>query len=85
MPPNFFVGSDASVTCRSDTHTIRMEWLSEGQVITDVVGGEHLNLTFNPVNDTDHGKVYTCRVTRSDEIGDQNVVYQNFTLEAQGS
>jgi hypothetical protein len=85
---NFLVGSNASVLCKSDINAIKMEWLnSEGGVITSMTDQKQLNLTltFNPVHDANHSKVYTCRVTRNSEMGANRItVEQNFTLKAQG-
>ena len=86
---DFRIGSIESVVCKSDVNTIQMEWLnSGGEVIniTTVSGQKQLNLTFNPVHDANHSEVYTCRVTRNNDTGNDNIiVYQNFTLKAQGT
>ena len=82
MNTDFIVGSNATVTCRSDTFATQIDWLDEGQVVRNVTDQKNLNLKFHPVRDTDHGKVYICQVTR---LGQLNVVIQNFTLEAKGS
>ena len=84
---DFLVGSIASVVCKSDVNTIWMEWLnSGGGVIKTVSGQNQLNLTFNPVHDANHSEVYTCRVARNNEMGNDNIiVHQNFTLKAQGT
>ena len=83
---NFLVGSNASVTCKSDINASQIEWLnSESGVITSITGQKQLNLTFNPVHDVNHSKVYICRVTRSDKMGNENITaHQNFTLKARG-
>ena len=83
---NFLVGSNASVTCRTDIDATKMEWLnSKSEVIASVAGQNDLNLMFNPVHDANHSEVYICRVTRNDVIGKENIIVnQTFTLEAQG-
>lgn len=83
---NFLVGSNASVTCKSDINANQIDWLnSESGVIISVTGQKRLNLTFNPVHDANHSEVYTCRVTRSNEMRNENItVHQNFTVKAQG-
>ena len=82
---NFLVGSNASVICKSDINATQMEWLnSKSGVIASVAGQKQLNLTFNPVHDANQSEVYTCRVTRNNEMGKENIIlYQNFTLKAQ--
>ena len=75
------VGSDASITCRSDTDTERMDWLTqEGTVIVSESNVTQLNLTFTPINDSIHGQVFICRVVRS--ISDTSE--QNFTMNVEG-
>ena len=45
---NFLVGSNASVTCRSDIDATKMEWLnSKSEVIASVAGQNNLTLMFN--------------------------------------
>ena len=84
---NFLVGSNVSVTCRSDINATKMEWLnSKSEVIASVhvAGQNNLTLMFSPVHDTNHSEVYICRVTRNDGMGIENItVNQTFTLEAQ--
>ena len=82
---NFVIGSNASVTCRTDIDATKMEWLnSKSEVIASVAGQNNLTLMFSPVHDANHSEVYTCRVTRNDGMGKENVtVNQTFTLEAQ--
>lgn len=85
---DFLVGSIASVVCKSDVDTIWMEWLNSGGGVitcTTVSGQKQLNLTFSPVHDANHSEVYTCRVTRNNETGNDNIAHQNFTLKAQGT
>ena len=82
---NFLVGSNASVTCRSDIDATKMEWLnSKSELIASVAGQNNLTLMFSPIHDANHSEVYICRVTRNDGIGKENItVNQTFTLEAQ--
>ena len=69
------------ITCRSDTATERIEWLTqERTVIVYRSRVTELNLTFIPVNDSIHGQVYICRVIRND--GD--TPEQNFTMNVEG-
>ena len=75
------MGSNANITCRSDTDTERMEWLTqEGTIIVSESNVTQLNLAFTPVNDSVHEKVFICRVIRS--ISDTSE--QNFTMNVEG-
>ena len=75
------MGSDANITCRSDTDTERMEWLTqEGTVIVSESNVTQLNLTFIPVSDSIHGQVYICRVIRNSN----DTPEQNFTMNVEG-
>jgi hypothetical protein len=86
---NYTVGSDASITCRSDTETERMEWLTQERTVIVLESNvTRLNLIFTPVNDSIHGQVYICRVIRSgSDMPEQNFtmnVEQNFTMNVEG-
>ena len=75
------MGSNASITCRSDIDAQRMEWLTqEGTIIVSESNVTQLNLTFTPVSDSVHGQVYICRVVRSSS----DTPEQNFTLNIEG-
>ena len=70
----FIVGMSATHTCTSDVSANRIEWLdNDRRVVAIVTSMDQLDLTFNPVNDSIHNSVYTCRVTRGEEIAEQNV------------
>lgn len=75
------MGSTATITCRSDTPTERIEWLRDEDI---VIGFEsmvmQLDLHFTPVNDSIHGQVYICRVTRNIT----EVAERNFTMNVGG-
>ena len=74
------MGSNISITCRSDTDTERMEWLTqEGTVIILDRNVTQLNLIFTPVNDSIHGQVYICRAIRSGS----DMPEQNFTMNVE--
>ena len=78
---NYTLGSDATITCRSDTATEGIEWLTqERTIIVYESNATQLNLTFTPVNDSIHGQVYICRVIRNDS----DTPEQNFTMNVEG-
>ena len=75
------MGNNTSITCHSDTQAEKIEWLSyENEVLFFLEMSQELILPLNPVNDSIHGKTYTCRVTRN---GDE-VAEQNFTVNVKG-
>lgn len=71
----FTVGESASVTCTSDLDVTSIEWLYNLQVVSYSTASE-LQLVFSPVNDSIHGREYTCRVTSS--YGIQELTVQPF-------
>ena len=79
----YFVGTVASVSCISDVPTITIKWFNDNQTVLASVGSSqrNLNLTFNPVSDTDQGRLYTCRVNNANN---RELISLNFTLEIQG-
>ena len=77
----YTVGNNANITCRSDVATEKIEWLrDEGKVIVSESNASQLELPFAPVNDSVHGQVYVCRVTRN--LTD--VTERNFTMKVDG-
>lgn len=77
----FKIGSNATVFCNSDAPTIHISWLSGNEIIVRENNTQSLGLNFTPVNDTVHGKVYTCIVER---ISETDMVERNFTLNTIG-
>ena len=69
----FILGSRAVATCSSDSGVAdRMEWVSEvGQLVTSAVSVQTLDLVLDPVQDTLHGVMFTCIVTRGTETANQ--------------
>ena len=65
-----------------------MEWLNDDKLVVASVNGSSsrsLNLTFDPVNDTVHGKVYICNVEiRNETSMNKEQISVNFTVEAAG-
>jgi hypothetical protein len=77
----FNVGEPATATCRSDTPATRMEWLRNGEVVASAVFTQELVLSISLVNDSIHGQVYECRVTRSGGM----IATQTFTVQVNGA
>ena len=76
----FNVGQEATATCRSVTPTTSMEWLANGLVVASATSTQKLVLLFSLVNDSIHGQVYVCRVTRDGGM----TATQNFTVQVNG-
>ena len=76
----FNVGELATATCRSDSPAISMEWLRDGEIVASATSTQKLVLLVSLVNDSIHGQVYVCRVTRDGGM----VATQNFTVQVNG-
>ena len=76
----FNVGEPATATCSSDTPATSMEWLRNGKVVASATSTQKLVLMVSLVNDSIHGQVYVCRVTREGGM----VALQNFTVQVNG-
>ena len=61
------------LTCSSDLDVTSVEWLYNGHVVAHTALPE-LQLMFGLVNDSVHGREYTCQVTSPYGI-QQNIVY----------
>ena len=77
----FNVGELATATCRSDTPATLMEWIRNGEVVASATSTQILVLSVSLVNDSIHGQVYVCRVTRDEGM----VARQNFTVQVNGT
>ena len=71
----FGVGRPATVTCVSDTEVSTIEWLHNGVTLesSSATSTKQLALIFSQINDSIHGEVYTCRVTRVNGMKAQQV------------
>ena len=76
----FNIGEAATATCSSDTPATSMEWLRNGEVVASAASTQILVLMVSLVNDSIHGQVYVCRVTREGGM----VAMQNFTVQVNG-
>ena len=61
LPSPATVGDGVAVTCSYDLNFTSIEWLYNGMTVINTTNS-HLNLSFNPVNDTVNNRQYTCRV-----------------------
>ena len=70
----FTVGTTASIRCVSDSVATMIQWLDpSGVEVAMTTTGQTLDLPFTPVSDSLHNSEYTCRATRAEGIGEQNV------------
>jgi len=69
----FTVGQQASVVCSSDLDVNMIEWIYNYNVVVQSSSVEQLSLVFNPVNDSIHGRQYTCRVTSPYGIQEETI------------
>lgn len=69
------VGQSANVTCSYDLSFTSIEWLHNNETILSSTTSQ-LDLSFNPVNDSIHGKQYTCRVTTPYGITEERLTIQ---------
>jgi hypothetical protein len=56
------VGQSARIICSFDLTFTSIEWLYNNETIVNSTASQ-LDLLFNPVDDSIHGRQYTCRVT----------------------
>ena len=56
----FTVGAFANISCSFDMDLTTVQWLYNGNVVATSTS-HHVQLLFNPVNDTIHGREYRCR------------------------
>ena len=72
---HFTVGQSASVTCSYDLAFTSIEWLYNNETIVSSATSQ-LDLSFNPVNDSIHGKQYTCRASTPYGIQEERLTIQ---------
>ena len=79
----FTVGTAASIRCVSESPATMIQWLDpSGVEVAMTTAGQTLDLPFNPVSDSLHNSVYTCRATRAE--GDGGTGEQTVTLTVTG-
>lgn len=74
----FTVGEYTTITCSFDLEFTLIEWIYNSEVIGNS-SSSSIDLSFSPVNDSIHGRQYTCRVTTPYGVQQQNV-----TITVQG-
>ena len=72
------VSEYATITCSFDLELTYIEWIYNSEVIVNS-SSSSIDLSFSPVNDSIHGRQYTCRVTTPYGVQQQNV-----TITVQG-
>lgn len=73
------MGDTLVLTCSFDLNFNSIQWLYNNNVVILSTAAPLVNLTFSPVNDSVHNRVYTCRA-----ITPYGVEEQNFTTIVQG-
>ena len=69
------VGQSARIICSYDLTFTSIEWLYNNETIVNSTASQ-LDLSFNPVNDSIHGRQYTCRVTTPYGIQEKRLTIQ---------
>ena len=69
----YTVGLDGTLLCSTDLSVTSMQWIYNLQVLNSTSSSE-VQLSFSPVNETIHGREYTCRSTSP--YGIQESTYQ---------
>ncbi len=72
--PPFTVGGTATISCVSDSDTMRIEWFDGSSTrVGMTTTGRILHFVVNPVSDDLHDTTFTCRVTRTGGTAEQNI------------
>lgn len=79
---DFNIGQSASVTCFSDDVASVIEWIRDEVVLESDTSTKQLPLTFSQVNDSIHGNMFICRVTREGGGQAQQVFFPNVIGES---
>ena len=66
------VGDYATIICSFDLEFTSIEWIYNNQVVASS-SSPQIGLSFSPVNDSIHGRQYTCRVTTPYGLQQKNV------------
>ena len=67
------VGEHATISCSFDLEFLSLEWIYNNKVLVSSSASQ-ISLPFIPVNDSVHGRQYTCRVTTRYGTQEKSVV-----------
>lgn len=83
---SFIVGSSAVLTCFNDAGVAdQMEWLSEeGRLLVRNTSVQHLDISFDPVDDSLHDTMFTCSVIENVGGANRTVLNQTFPISVRG-
>jgi hypothetical protein len=71
LPNIFIIGRSARLLCRSDLSISKIEWWNADGILNQTTSFQQLYLIFPIVYDSNHNQIYTCRVTREQEVAEQ--------------
>lgn len=66
------VGEHATISCSFDLEFLSLEWIYNNKVLVSSSSSQ-IGLSFSPVNDSVHGRQYTCRVRTRYGVQEKNV------------
>lgn len=69
----FTIGEYTTITCSFDLEFTSIQWIYDNEVIVSS-SSSSIDLSFSPVNDSIHGRQYTCRVITPYGVQQQNVI-----------
>ena len=83
------VGEMNIITCSTSLDISDIVWIDEMDTIvaSNSEGVQQLDLVFNPVNDSLHNRMYTCRITAVavDQVTNKNpVISKTITIQVRG-
>ena len=62
----FIIGESAVINCTSEIVVEKLLWLDQKEnILANSSSSTMATLEFNPVNDSIHGKTFTCRATQN--------------------
>lgn len=69
------VGQSANITCSYDLTFTSIEWLYNNEIVVSSTASQ-LDLSFDPVSDSIHGRQYTCKVITPYGIQEERLTIQ---------
>lgn len=67
------LGEYATVSCSFDLEFTSLEWIYNNAIVVNSSTQPQIGLSFSPVNDSVHGRQYTCRVTTPYGMQEKNI------------